>query len=122
MARPVKPIDRKTFEGLCGLLCTKKEICAVLDVTDKTLDNWCKRTYNLPYMEVYQQKSSNGKIRLRRYQLQLAEKSAAMAIWLGKQWLGQTDKAVVQVQELEKDPLSLALEALEKDDDASSEI
>ena len=73
-------------------------------------------------MEVYQQKSSNGKIRLRRYQLQLAEKSAAMAIWLGKQWLGQTDKAVVQVQELEKDPLSLALEALEKDDDASSEI
>ena len=45
-----------------------------------------------------------------------------MAIWLGKQWLGQTDKAVVQVQELEKDPLSLALEALEKDDDASSEI
>lgn len=122
MARPVKEIDQKVFEGLCRLLCTKKEICAVLDVTDKTLDGWCKRTYEQTYMETYEQKSASGKVALRRYQLRLAEKNAAMAIWLGKQWLGQTDKAVVQVQELEKDPLSLALEALEKDDDASSEI
>lgn len=123
MARPVKEIDQKIFEGLCGILCTKKEICGILGITDKTLDGWCKRTYDLTYAEVYEQKSAGGKIKLRRNQLKLSEKNASMAIWLGKQWLGQTDKAVVQVQELEKDPLSLALEALEKDDDANgSEI
>lgn len=31
------------------------------------------------------------KIKLRRNQLKLSEKSAAMAIWLGKQYLGQKD-------------------------------
>ncbi len=113
MARPVKQIDKKAFEQLCGMLCTKKEICAVLGITDKTLDSWCKRTYGQTYMETYEQKSANGKIRLRRYQLQLAERNAAMAIWLGKQWLGQTDREIVQVQEIEKDPLTLAFEALE---------
>ena len=65
-------------------------------------------------METYEQKSASGKVTLRRYQLRLAEKNAAMAIWLGKQWLGQTDREIVQVQEMEKDPLSAALEALEE--------
>ena len=32
-----------------------------------------------------------AKIRLRRNQLMLSEKSAAMAIWLGKQILGQVE-------------------------------
>lgn len=31
------------------------------------------------------------KIKLRRNQLKLSEKSAAMAIWLGKQYLGQRE-------------------------------
>lgn len=31
------------------------------------------------------------KIKLRRNQLKLSEKSAAMAIWLGKQYLGQCE-------------------------------
>ena len=33
----------------------------------------------------------NLKIRLRRNQLKLSEKSAAMSIFLGKQYLGQSD-------------------------------
>lgn len=37
-------------------------------------------------------KNGNGKIALRRFQLQQAEKNPTMAIWLGKQYLGQTDK------------------------------
>jgi hypothetical protein len=32
---------------------------------------------------------------LRRYQFDLAENNATMAIWLGKQWLGQKDEAVI---------------------------
>lgn len=91
MARPHKPIDRTTFEKLCGLQCTKIEICDFLDITDKTLDSWCKREYGKRYSEVYEQKRAAGKITLRRYQLHLAEKNASMAIWLGKNWLGQKD-------------------------------
>ena len=36
-------------------------------------------------------KKEGGKIALRRYQLQQAEKNPTMAIWLGKQYLGQRD-------------------------------
>ena len=91
MARPRKEIDQKQFENLCGLQCTLEEICGWFDVTDKTLDSWCKRTYNASFSEVCKQKRGNGKISLRRMQWRLAEKNATMAIWLGKQYLDQRD-------------------------------
>ena len=91
MARPRKEIDQKQFEHLCGLQCTLEEICGWFDVTDKTLDSWCKRTYNASFSEVFKQKRGNGKISLRRMQWRLAEQNATMAIWLGKQYLDQRD-------------------------------
>lgn len=91
MPRQKKIIDKKQFENLCGLQCTKEEICAFFDLTDKTLENWCKRTYSAGFSEVFRQKRGNGKISLRRSQWRLAEKNAAMAIWLGKQYLNQKE-------------------------------
>ena len=91
MARPKKEIDQKEFEKLCALQCTKLEICDWFDVTDKTLESWCKSIYCKGFSEVFAQKRSRGKISLRRTQFQLAEKNASMAIWLGKQYLGQRD-------------------------------
>lgn len=91
MGRPRKEIDRKSFESLCGLQCTLEEICGFFDVSDKTLDAWCKRTYKAGFSEVFRQKRGTGKISLRRSQFRLAEKNANMAIWLGKQYLGQKD-------------------------------
>lgn len=92
MARPRKEIDQKQFEGLCALQCTKDEICGFLEITDKTLENWCKRTYNAGFSETFREKRGKGKVSLRRAQFQLAQKNANMAIWLGKQYLGQKDK------------------------------
>lgn len=88
----MKEISQKEFEKLCGLQCTKEEICSFFDVTDKTLDKWCKRTYKASFSVVFAQKRGIGKISLRRSQWRLAEKSSAMAIFLGKQYLGQRDK------------------------------
>ena len=89
--RPKKEIDIKTFENLCGIQCTKYEICDVLDVSDKTLDKWCRETYKENYSEVYKKKRARGNASLRRAQFKLAETNASMAIWLGKQYLGQKD-------------------------------
>lgn len=97
--RPKKEIDKKQFENLCGLQCTKEEICAWFDVTDKTLDAWCKRTYKQTFSEVFSQKRGKGKISLRRSQFRLAEKNANMAIWLGKQYLDQKDNVDIKAQE-----------------------
>lgn len=91
MARPRKELDQKLFEDLCGLQCTKLEICECLNVTDKTLDAWIKRTYGESFSEVFAKKRARGKISLRRSQFKLAERSSTMAIWLGKQYLGQRD-------------------------------
>lgn len=91
MARPLKEIDKKQFENLCGLQCTKEEICSFFETSDKTLENWCKRTYKEGFSEVFRQKRGKGKISLRRSQWRLAEKNATMAIFLGKQYLNQKD-------------------------------
>ena len=102
IGRPKKEIDRKTFEKLCGLQCTIHEITAFLDVSEKTLIAWCKETYDLPFSKVFAIKRQAGFISLRHAQFQMAEKSAAMAIWLGKQYLGQTDKDYWQRRQDEK--------------------
>ena len=91
MARPLKEISQKDFEKLCGLQCTKEEICGFFDVTDKTLERWCKRIYKQGFSEVFKQKRGAGKISLRRNQFELAKKNANMAIWLGKQYLDQRE-------------------------------
>lgn len=120
MARPRKEIDQKQFENLCGLQCTLEEICGWFGVTDKTLDSWCKRTYHASFSEVFKQKRGAGKISLRRSQWRLAEKSATMAIFLGKQFLGQRDNIDVTVA----DAKGIALDELEKmvleDDESGS--
>ena len=85
-------IDKKQFENLCGLQCTINEVCDFFDVEDDTLNSWCKKTYGTTFSEVFKLKRGKGQISLRRMQWKLAEKNAAMAIFLGKQYLGQKDK------------------------------
>jgi tRNA splicing endonuclease len=84
-------IKQETFEGLCAIQCTREEICGVLNISKDTLLRWCKDTYGTDFETIYSQKKENGKASLRRTQYKLAEKSPAMAIFLGKNYLGQKD-------------------------------
>lgn len=112
--RPKKNIDQKQFESLCGLQCTLEEICGWFGITDKTLNSWCKKTYSKTFSEVFKEKRSTGKISLRRHQWRLAEKNANMAIWLGKQYLGQKDQVETTIAEgtVQDDGLSASLREL----------
>lgn len=94
--RPQIPIDKKQFEQLCGLQCTKEEVADFFECSEDTIDRWCQRTYGESFAVVFRRKRGNGKISLRRKQWRLADKSAAMAIFLGKNYLGQTDNVVVE--------------------------
>lgn len=91
MARPRKEIDLEQFKKLCGLQCTLAEIAGFFDVHEDTIKNYCKRELKMTFAEAFKQYSMAGKISLRRSQLELAKKNAAMAIWLGKQYLGQKE-------------------------------
>ena len=91
MGRPAKDIDQKTFENCCAIQCTLWEICAVFDVDEATMEKWCKKTYGETFSKVFEKKRGIGKVSLRRSQWRLAEKNTAMAIFLGKNYLGQKD-------------------------------
>lgn len=92
VGRPERTYDKRIFESLCEVQCTVDEIESILHTNQATLDKWCLKTYKENFCTVYKRLSSNGKQSLRRYQYTQAKRSATMAIWLGKQWLGQSDK------------------------------
>jgi hypothetical protein len=93
MGRPKKHIDQDMFEKLCSIFCTKLEIADMFNVSEDTLENWCKKTYKDTFSAVYKSKSSAGKRSLRRKQFEVAMGGdRGMLIWLGKNYLGQSDK------------------------------
>lgn len=105
LGRPLKEIDKVQFEKLCNLQCTLLEIAGFFNCSDDTIERWCKRTYKANFAECFKTFSQGGKISLRRTQFKLAERSAAMAIFLGKQYLGQTDKTEMDVNTQIQNPL-----------------
>lgn len=100
MGRPQAEINKTDFEKLCELQCTEVEIAGFFDVHIDTVNNWCKRTYGLTFSDTFKQKSAKGKISLRRKQWNLATKNAAMAIFLGKQYLDQRDGMDITTTEI----------------------
>lgn len=95
--RPKKEINWTLFEDLCNLQCTQSEICSVLHIHDETLRVRVKEQYGEDYQETYKRLSEGGKSSLRRLQFKLAHKNTSMAIFLGKQWLGQRDNDQILV-------------------------
>ena len=100
-------MDKKQFEDLCALQCTKDEICAWFDFTDKTLDARVHDIYgdDVSFSDIFRQKRGKGKISLRRTQWDMAKKNPTMALWLGKQYLGQTDQQKIDTTHEIKMPL-----------------
>ena len=85
MARPKFKIDYELVEKLAHIQCTQQEIASFLGCSVDTLQRDEK------FCGLYKKGIENGKMSLRRIQYKLAEKNTAMAIFLGKQYLGQKD-------------------------------
>lgn len=89
--RPKKEINYKLVESLASLFCTQEEISTIIEISVRTLQR------NKEFCRVYKKGQENAKMSLRRMQFKLAEKNSSMAIFLGKQYLGQKD--VIEQQE-----------------------
>jgi len=85
MARPKIKIDYEIVEKLANIQCTQEEIASFLGVSVRTLQR------DEEFCQIYKKGQDNGKMSLRRYQFKQAEKNTSMAIFLGKQYLGQRD-------------------------------
>lgn len=96
--RPKKKISKEDFEKLCAMQCTLAEIAGFFDCSEDTIERWCLSEYDQRFSEVFEQKSCKGKISIRRNQFRAAETgNTTMLIWLGKQYLGQTEKQEIAV-------------------------
>lgn len=85
--RPPKVIDYALVERLASIQCTQEEIANILEVSTKTLQRDEK------FCLIYKKGLDNGRMSLRRYQWEAAKKgNTTMLVWLGKQYLGQSDK------------------------------
>jgi len=88
--RPKLPIDPVKVKDLAMIHCTMEEIGHILGCCVQTLEN--------NFLDIIKEGRDNGKASLRRMQYAKAkEGNPTMMIWLGKQLLGQSDKAETQV-------------------------
>ena len=94
--RPKKVIDYEAVEKLANIQCTQEEIASFLNLSVRTLQR------DEEFCRIYKKGQDNGKMSLRRIQYKLAEKNATMALWLGKQYLGQKDTFEVESKQLVK--------------------
>lgn len=77
---------------LCMMQCTGTEIANYFEIPKSTLTRWCRDEFGVNAEEKFAQwREGIGKQSLRRKQWMLADTSATMAIFLGKQYLQQTD-------------------------------
>jgi len=99
MPRPKKEFNVETFEKLCAIQALETEIANWFDMSHDTINRRCHEVYGDSFANTYKKYSENGKISLRRKQVQVAlGGNVTMLIWLGKQILNQTDKAEQKVQ------------------------
>lgn len=88
MARPPKPINQDQLKKLAAIGLSNAEIAAVLDCSPDTIE---RRYHNL-----LERGREHRNASLRRKQFEVAMSGhPTMLIWLGKQFLGQTDKTAV---------------------------
>jgi hypothetical protein len=87
--KPVK-IDLEQLEKLCALQCTDQEIASFFLVSVRTIEN--RRRKQRTFAEAMERGRGIGRISVLRHQMKLLEAgNATMAVWLGKQLLGQRD-------------------------------
>jgi hypothetical protein len=86
MARPRLKIDPRQVEQLAAIGCSYAEIAAVVGCSHDTIE----RRFALVIKEGHEKR--NASVRRAQYEVGVKNKNATMLIWLGKQFLGQTDK------------------------------
>ena len=90
--RPKLVLNAKGIDAIvkmAEIMCTDEEIASVLGTTVATLQNADNKD---TFLECKQKGNANGKKSLRRTQFDIAKNgNATMAIWLGKQYLGQKE-------------------------------
>ena len=114
VGRPKVNIDIKELQKLCTLNCTMPEIASFFNMPLRTLEDRFKNDTDV--RTAIENGRNKGKLSVRRKQLQIMDETnnATMAIWLGKQLLGQRDKHDIVTEDKGETKLSEALEIIQE--------
>lgn len=106
--------DERTFKSLCRIMCTKAEVCSVMRVDSKTLDRLIDEHFGdevphegarCTFSDAFRAFSAEGRMSLRRKQFELAmDGDKSMLVWLGKNYLDQTDQRAKTQEQKPEEP------------------
>ncbi len=107
-------IDWELFDKLAGIQCSVSEMAFVLGMHPDTVNEACKRVHGVTADAYRASRAHGGRVALRRRQFEIAlEGNPTMLIWLGKQMLGQADKAEQRVEHVVRDTREMTREEVE---------
>lgn len=86
---PAIEIDLRAVEWAASLMCTPEDASGYFEVSRATFYRMLAE--EAPVKGAWERGKAKGRVSLRRIQFKLAQTSAGMAIFLGKQYLGQRD-------------------------------
>ncbi len=98
MGRPKIPIDPKAFDALMDIpFVTVRAIAGVFACSEKTIQRYVNSVYGMTFDQLKEEKSENMKLKLAGKQYEVAMRGKVpMLVWLGKQYLGQSDKQEIK--------------------------
>ena len=114
VGRPKTEINLEELQKLCTLNCTMPEIASFFNMPLRTLEDRFKNDTDV--RTAIENGRNKGKLSVRRKQLQIMDETnnATMAIWLGKQLLGQRDKHDIVTEDKGETKLSEALQVVQE--------
>ena len=103
--RPRKEVDFEQLEKLCEWHCNQKEIAEFFRMNPNVLKKRVEEHYGQTWAELIAEFKGRGKCLLRKMQWKSAEQgNVTMQIFLGKNYLGQSDKLE---QKVESTPINI---------------
>lgn len=96
---------KQMFVKLCSCFCDKDEVCAIMGVSQGELDSLIDASCDdvqasggrVTFEDAFKVYSAGGRASLRRMQFKQAMSGdKSMLMWLGKQYLGQSDRTAQQ--------------------------
>lgn len=101
VGRPEKEFDWKVLDSILQFGANLIDCSELLDVSDDTIQRKIRSEHGCTFSEYRTKKMGRMRVKLLQKQYEMAQNgNVALLIWLGKQHLGQTDKVVQEIQEV----------------------
>ncbi len=117
MSCPRKEVDWDRVDELCELQCTVKEVAADQGMHPDTLNKRIREeTEHSSFTSYFQEKRQPGlsSLRHKQYVKAVEQENTTMLIWLGKNWLNQSDKVEEKIDQ--EQPTKIIYEVADEGD------